>query len=308
MKLEQVGQDLKKMYDFSTSEATMPLKNDDVDYTDYRFESARLDSFVNWPLTFIDPKKLAAAGFFYTKRDDEVRCFMCLIILSQWSEGDDPMVEHQRWSGKCLFVRNAPCGNVPIGADPTMSPKPKRLDTCGIYGVKYMPCSGPDNDLKTEEAVNPGLVHPEISNDVEITVFWDSHTNANFTAKLVDVLGSKEPTYASYERRLRSFAMWPERMCQSKEDMAAAGFFYHSGLFSSSDQTMCFYCGGCLKAWQPTDEPIKEHVKWFPECRFIQRLIEKQKLEEKGDLCTSSTKRVDNEICITNKTITTSVC
>jgi len=289
MELDRIGHEDwdKKSYGLSV---TMLI--DDVDYTDYRFEIARLNSFVNWPVLFIDPKKLAAAGFFYTKKNDAVRCFMCLIILSGWVEGDDPMVEHQRWSGKCKFVRNLPCGNVPIGIDPSTIPKmPKRIDTCGLYGVKYMPLSGPDNDLQMEKAIIPGSIHPEINGNAEITVFWDSNTNTNFKAKLRDVLGSKHPTYASFERRLQSFEKWPDTMRQNKKDMAAAGFFLLSSLFepnNPSDQTMCFYCGGSLKNWEPTDDPVREHVKWYPNCEFIKRVIaEKWSWLEKNDLCMS---------------------
>ncbi|XP_012525108.1 death-associated inhibitor of apoptosis 1 [Monomorium pharaonis] len=307
---DQTGdENLKKEADTLTviTKATCE-DNDDVDYTDYRFEIARLNSFVDWPKHSVDPKKLAAAGFFYTKRGDVVKCFACLIDMAEWEEGDDPMKDHQRWSGNCPFVRGTSCGNVPIGLENSSSiPKrPKRMDTCGVYGVKYMPCSGPDDDLQTEKAINSVLVHPEVNDDIEIAVFWDSNTNANFKAKVGDVLGSKEPTYASYERRLRSFATWPDKMHQRKEDLAAAGFFYFNGLFSPSDQTMCFYCGGCLKDWEPKDDPVEEHIKWFPKCKFIQKVIAERLKKKKEDLCTlCTTERTDHETCITNKTVTT---
>jgi len=158
---------------------------------------------------------------------------------------------------------------------------PKRIDTCGLYGVKYMPLSGPDNDLQMEKAIIPRSIYPEINDDIEIVVFWDSNTNTNFTAKLGDVLGSKQPTYASYERRLQSFSKWPDTMCQDKKDLAAAGFFLLSGLFEPSDHTMCFYCGGSLKDWEPMDDPVREHVKWYPNCNFIKKVIAKKRLEKK---------------------------
>lgn len=306
MELDRIGhEDLdKKPYDPTL---TTKKVSDDVDYTDYRYEIARLDSFGDWPVSFVDPKKLAAAGFFYTKKGDGVRCFACLIILSGWVDGDDPMVEHQRWSGRCRFVRKIPCGNVPIGADPSTIPKTpsKHFDTCGLYGVRYMPHSGPDNDLQMDRTVESS-VRSEMDNDIEITVFWDSDTNANFTAKLGDVLGSKQPTYASYERRLRSFATWPDTISQDKKELAAAGFFYLSGLFSPSDQTMCFYCGGCLKNWEPEDDPVEEHVKWFRTCKFIQKVIAKKQLEKKDNACASPTERT--ETCLATQNVTASVC
>ncbi|KAL0120678.1 hypothetical protein PUN28_008389 [Cardiocondyla obscurior] len=288
-------EDLEKRSGYNLPSA-MP---DEMDYTDYRFEIARLDSYDGWPVSFIDPKKLAAAGFFYTKEKDEVKCFACTIKLSGWEDGDDPMVEHQRWSGRCKMVRNLPCGNVPIGADPSTIPKmSKCLDTCGFYGVKYMPFSGPDRTIEPSS---------ERNDDIEISVFWDAERNVSFKAKLCDVIGAKEPTYASYERRLQSFATWPDTRTPNKKDLAAAGFFYLSGLLPASDETMCFYCGGCLKSWEPTDEPVAEHVKWFPRCKFIQKTEAMEQLNNKLASCTSSTDQTDYEACSTSQSVTVSV-
>ncbi|KYN26814.1 PREDICTED: death-associated inhibitor of apoptosis 1-like isoform X2 [Trachymyrmex cornetzi] len=266
------------------------LKNDDIDYSDYRFEIVRLNSFATWSVSFMDPKKLAAAGFFYTKNKDAVKCFECQITLSSWMDGDDPKIEHQRWSGRCRFIRNIPCGNVPIGADPAKIPK--RVDVCGLYGLKYMHFSAPDNDLQVESATNSNSVSSDLNEDIDIAVFWDAETNSYLTAKLSDVLGSKQPTYASYERRLRSFATCTnDTICEKKEKLAKAGFFYLSGLFESFNQTMCFYCGKSLRAWERTDDPVEEHIKWFPECEFIKKILAKN-LKEKNELCT---KRTDHE-------------
>lgn len=74
---------------------------DEVDNVDYRFEAARLASYQNWPLPFMEPAKLAAAGFHYTGDGDKVKCFECQVEICQWVEGDNPMADHQRWSGRC---------------------------------------------------------------------------------------------------------------------------------------------------------------------------------------------------------------
>lgn len=262
--------------------------SDDVDYTDYRFEAARLDSFADWPVSFIDPKKLAAAGFFYTKEGDKVKCFECSVIISNWEDGDDPMKDHQRWSGRCRFIRNRSCGNVPLGANPSTIPKtPRPNDVCGLYGLKYMMRSISDNNLETQETTEHIAAYCEPTKDMEITVFWDSDTKRYFTAKFSDVLGSKRPTYASYERRLDSFATWPDTTGQNKEDLAAAGFYYLSGCFpkvSTNDQTMCFYCEGFLTSWESEDDPVEEHFKYYPNCKFIKKVIAERQLKEKNAL------------------------
>lgn len=85
----------------------------------YRSERVRLGSFVGWPVTFLSPADLAAAGFYYTRSSDIVRCFCCGLELYKWEEGDSPQSLHQRWQGQCRFLRKLPCGNVPLGVDPT---------------------------------------------------------------------------------------------------------------------------------------------------------------------------------------------
>ncbi|XP_068987662.1 putative inhibitor of apoptosis, partial [Bombus flavifrons] len=51
-------------------------------YADFRFEAVRRSSFRNWPVSFIDPVSLAAAGFYYTGEADIVRCFECQLLAT----------------------------------------------------------------------------------------------------------------------------------------------------------------------------------------------------------------------------------
>ncbi|XP_076658287.1 death-associated inhibitor of apoptosis 1-like [Halictus rubicundus] len=223
--------------------------NDEVDNIDYHFEQARLQSFENWPVPYIiEPKRLAAAGFYYTGEGDKVRCFECRAEIYKWVKGDEPMVEHQRHSERCRFIRKINCGNVPIGVDPNtvLSPRPRSRDVCGPYGVEYKPTSGPDNDNLTSELQLPNI------------------------AKLsyVGILRPEGPVhskYVTYYARLRTFEIWPKQMAQKKEQLADAGFYY-AGI---SDQTLCFYCGGRLKDWELGDEPWERHAKSFPKCYYV---------------------------------------
>ena len=91
---------------------------------------------------------MAAAGFFYTGKDDIVRCFECNIEISKWMQGDNPMGDHQRWRGSCKFIRRIHCGNVPIdvGDSSVVSSLPVGTDECGLYEVQYRPGSAPDDD------------------------------------------------------------------------------------------------------------------------------------------------------------------
>ncbi|XP_076383697.1 putative inhibitor of apoptosis isoform X1 [Megalopta genalis] len=87
---------------------------------DYRREEDRLRSFEFWPIKYIQPEELAAAGFYYLGQDDFVACFACDIELHRWQHND----------------RGGNCGNVPTDAHPTiisMSPSRSGVDECGIY-------------------------------------------------------------------------------------------------------------------------------------------------------------------------------
>lgn len=48
--------------------------------------------------------KLTVAGFFYTGRDDFVKCYYCGIMLKTWMPEHDPWMEHARQSDTCSFV------------------------------------------------------------------------------------------------------------------------------------------------------------------------------------------------------------
>ncbi|KAI4504034.1 hypothetical protein M0802_000505 [Mischocyttarus mexicanus] len=217
----------------------------EVDNQEYRLETNRLKTFEQWPITFIDPKDLAAAGFYYLCIEDRVRCFECKIEVYNWEEGDVPMTDHMRHSPRCRFVRNIPCGNVPIGVDPNLVPPPSPIghDVCGIYE----PENYPRNEY-SEELSN--LLLPP-----------------NTTLRSLGIERPKQPIYlkyASLELRISSFDTWPKPMIPTKP-LADAGFFYTG----EDDQTLCFHCGVGLKDWELDDDPWQEHLKWFPNCHFL---------------------------------------
>lgn len=67
-------------------------------------ESDRLRTFEKWPVDFIDRKKLAKAGFYYTNKGDSVTCPFCRIQVGRWDRGDDPLDEHTKHSPNCAYV------------------------------------------------------------------------------------------------------------------------------------------------------------------------------------------------------------
>uniref|UniRef100_A0A3P8YRG2 RING-type E3 ubiquitin transferase n=1 Tax=Esox lucius TaxID=8010 RepID=A0A3P8YRG2_ESOLU len=65
----------------------------------------RLLTFVQWPSRIpVRPDQLAAAGFYYVGRNDDVKCFCCDGGLRCWESGDDPWVEHAKWFPRCEYL------------------------------------------------------------------------------------------------------------------------------------------------------------------------------------------------------------
>ena len=75
------------------------------------------------------------------------------------------------------------------------------------------------------------------------------------------------PKLSSYNERLQAYINLgcPIDLQQKPEKMAEAGFYY----LGRSDKVGCFYCGGFLQHWQPSDDPWEEHAKAFSRCTFI---------------------------------------
>lgn len=127
------------------------------DLFSYFDEGERLTSFEGWPVTFLSARTMAAAGFYFLKREDIVRCAFCGVEVGSWVEGDDPMQDHERWSPSCRFVRKIPVGNIPIDQLPKGISKRKktgstRVEVCGPWKQDCVPTRcGPSGNQKMEK-------------------------------------------------------------------------------------------------------------------------------------------------------------
>ena len=81
---------------------------------DLKFEIYRIHSFIDWPISWLSPLKLAADGFYYLRKDDHCACIFCRGIVGGWEEGDDPRTEHSRHFSHCRFIQGFAVGNVPL--------------------------------------------------------------------------------------------------------------------------------------------------------------------------------------------------
>ncbi|XP_024086281.1 baculoviral IAP repeat-containing protein 7-A isoform X2 [Cimex lectularius] len=202
-----------------------------------RHEAERLKTFEQWPVTFITPRAMTSAGFYYLKREDLVKCAFCGVEVGRWVPGDDPMADHKKWSPGCRFVKEINVGNVPISEETNMNniETDRGYDTCG---------------------------------SVEIGLSQDQVTKVNILEKHAGYQKTREPAfphYAAYSSRLMSYETWPVSLKLKPNVLSDAGFFYTG----KSDQTVCYHCGGGLKDWEETDEPWVEHARWFSKCSFV---------------------------------------
>ncbi|XP_050096407.1 death-associated inhibitor of apoptosis 1-like [Anopheles aquasalis] len=76
------------------------------EYPEYALESDRLRSLTDWPTALPQkPQQLSDAGFFYTGRGDQVRCYYCGGGLMHWELDDDPWEQHAMWYSNCKYLQ-----------------------------------------------------------------------------------------------------------------------------------------------------------------------------------------------------------
>jgi hypothetical protein len=76
------------------------------------------------------------------------------------------------------------------------------------------------------------------------------------------------PDYSSIPSRHATFETWTSDSAPSISDLVQAGFFYTG----TKQVTTCFYCNGSLQNWSRNDNPLIEHIRWFPLCQYAKQL------------------------------------
>ncbi|XP_077525651.1 putative inhibitor of apoptosis isoform X6 [Haemaphysalis longicornis] len=202
-------------------------------------EEARFETFYDWPLLFLPPRRMAEAGFYYFHDNDRVRCAFCRGVVHGWEPGDDPLREHARHYPCCPFLLNPEVG--------------RGRDECG-HESWQRGRSRPEGERAALLASNGG---PNVHLKAPM---------AHLTKLGVAVhTGPKHPSQASPDARLRSFDKWPATCPKRPPELVKAGFFY----IGLQDYTKCFHCDGGLCNWDASDDPWEEHARWFPRCQFV---------------------------------------
>ena len=214
------------------------------------FEKERLDTFVEWPITFINPKELAACGFYYLRESDHVACIFCRGIVGSWEIGDEPQTEHKKHFPECKFINGKTLYNVNLSQSVILDnlvrknedfPSPGEVEAVAAAGASQIPPADycrPRHSSAEEEKIPTGL-----------------HL---YNLPLV-------PKYTDIDERKKSFSKWSTRIVLKPTAIAEAGF-YHCKI---SDHVQCFYCAGGLKNWEVDDDPWEQHARWYPKCLFV---------------------------------------
>ncbi|XP_008836708.1 baculoviral IAP repeat-containing protein 1 [Nannospalax galili] len=84
--------------------------------------------------------------------------------------------------------------------------------------------------------------------------------------------------FANEDLRLDTFKNWPHDSPAGVAALVRAGLFY-TGM---KDIVQCFSCGGRMENWKEGDNPLEDHIKFFPNCVFLQNM--KSSAEEIPDL------------------------
>ncbi|XP_016935530.3 death-associated inhibitor of apoptosis 1 [Drosophila suzukii] len=276
--------------DNNTNATTQLFKNNIYNImNDLNREEARLKTFTNWPLEWLDKRQLAQTGMFYTHVDDKVKCYFCGVEIGRWEQEDLPVPEHQRWSPNCPLLRRRTTNNVPLNGEALDRILPPiSYDICGANdsttGVElrehaYAEGRIPMSQLIQSIGVNTanaaasvaGIASPPPISSIATHASTATQANGDVqpeTCRAPAASGNYFPEYPEYaveSARLRTFEAWPRNLKQKPHQLAEAGFFY-TGV---GDRVRCFSCGGGLKDWDDNDEPWEQHALWLNQCRFV---------------------------------------
>lgn len=200
-------------------------------------ENRRRSFIVSWPHCEQTEKTelMIKHGFFFTGKDDLIRCYECGIGLKDWSESDDPLCEHVRYSPDCKFL----------------------IDTIPPTELERIKASlMPNNVVSSHESRIP-----------EQAGLMAGAEDGATTDEVVLSVEPRNPQYRKGSVRISSFSKWPRDLTQTPEELADAGFFYTG----YNDIVRCYVCDGGLQKWSPEDNAWVEHARWFPHCAYVRQ-------------------------------------
>eukprot|EP00117_Sycon_ciliatum_P030718 scpid37287/ scgid24163/ E3 ubiquitin-protein ligase XIAP; Baculoviral IAP repeat-containing protein 4; IAP-like protein; Inhibitor of apoptosis protein 3; X-linked inhibitor of apoptosis protein len=248
-----------------------------------------------WPKDCpVEKEDLAAAGFYFTGRADQVRCYACMSVFHRWAPGDNPLDEHQRMVPDCKFLRSLVTGDKFTLADksgelladphehsPFMHSERHRLATYADYpeeATVTMPPSalarsgcyytGNGDTVRCAfcrvvlRDFQPGNFAHRMhrAESPFCTLVRGSCTmNVPLDSSLVKVGMEDE------RARFESFANWPKQLGVSVGELATAGLYY-SG---TGDHVVCYSCLNLFSDWSAGQLGVDRHKATVPSCLHV---------------------------------------
>ena len=182
------------------------------------YESERLSTFINWSVPCLDPKDLAAAGFFSLRDEDAVACNFCHLFARYWMLGETPRGRHETCNPSCPFLRGESAGNIPLSHCRILDKLPVPGQLPPLSGYFTRPSHEPRRYHNRHPSTATGIVDAS-GEAVDVSALG-----------LPRFFGITSKQYESEETRLISFTNWPTGVKQSPEEMAEAGFVYSGKL------------------------------------------------------------------------------
>ncbi|XP_052281864.1 putative inhibitor of apoptosis [Dreissena polymorpha] len=163
------------------------LKWKTAKYPTYSDAEKRLATYRGWPLAEPSPNTLCSVGFFFTGHDyDLVRCFCCGIGLKDFSDSDNPLLEHAKHSSNCPFI------------------------------IDYFESSAALEAYKQRfSAQDPEEIRRRQREQYELQ-----------QGRPVTTYRAKHERFRAFESRLATFTHWPQHLSQRRKELADAGMYY----------------------------------------------------------------------------------
>ena len=231
--------------------------------SDMAWEMNRLMSFNSWPHNDSPrPSALVGAGFYYVGEGDTTRCFSCEGEVSDWKPDMYPDVVHRARFPNCLLVKGKETQNRPISASQEVFENAENL----FHENSYEPPSIFDENTLVKQSVNHhSTTNPVIVLPGETQSSLMPHIARESLTNLPAVANIKAMYYE--QARLVSYSQWPKPDIIQPADLARDGLFF----IGPGDRVQCAFCKGKLYRWEPGDDPLEEHRKYFGErCLFVQ--------------------------------------
>ncbi|QEI03480.1 IAP-3 [Spodoptera cosmioides nucleopolyhedrovirus] len=139
----------------------------------------------------------------------------------------------------------------------------KRGDDPLVDHKRWAPqCTFAQNICSVTPITNPENGEPSVEDNVGADTVLSEDVCGTGSMMMMK---PRHEAYISYDNRLATYENWPRDIEQRPEDLANAGFFYTG----RNAEVRCFQSDCGLSDWEPTDDPWREHARWFPRCEYV---------------------------------------